>query len=108
VDLGSELGVAGGTGQIVLNGAEALFVGSGLAPRTARGRPGANRVEAILVDGTGPGEWRFTLSSTHQTLSELRVVAGQTVSVSAREVVFSLDGRPGERVVFTFRLEPAP
>jgi hypothetical protein len=38
----------------------------------------------------------------------LRIVAGQTVSVSPNEVVFALSGRPGERIVFSFQLSPAP
>jgi hypothetical protein len=107
--LGSQLTVAGATGQIVLNGVESFFVGPGWTRLAARGRPETNRVEALLVDAEGaPGQWRFDLSATSLQIHGLRVVAGQTVSISPREVVFALSGRPGERVVFSLQLSPAP
>jgi hypothetical protein len=109
VGLDSQLTVPGGTGQIILNGSESSFVGTGPSRITSRGQPGSNRIEALLVDGEGrAGKWRFDLAATRLPVDGLRVVAGQTVSISPREVVFALTGRPGERIVFTFDLPAAP
>jgi len=84
-------------------------VGTGQSRITARGQPGSNRVEALLVDGKSQsGKWRFDLTATRLPVDGLRVVAGQTVSISPSEVVFALSGRPGERIVFSFQLPPAP
>jgi hypothetical protein len=106
--LGSELTVPGATGQIVLNGVESFFVGGGWTWLAARGRPGTNRVEALLVDGSGTsGQWRFDLSGTGLRIDGLQVVAGRTVSISPRQVIFTLSGRPGERIVFSFQLSAA-
>jgi hypothetical protein len=109
VALDSQLAAPGATGQIILNGSEAYFVGAGQSRVSARGRPGTNRVEALLVDGKGePGRWGFDLTATRLPVDGLRIVAGQTVSVSPSTVVFALSGRPGERIVFSFELPPAP
>ncbi|MCG6927420.1 MAG: hypothetical protein LJF30_19195 [Acidobacteria bacterium] len=109
VSLDSQLTVPGATGQIILNGSESSFVGTGHSRITARGQPGSNRIEALLVDGKGEeGSWRFDLTATRLPVEGLRVVAGQTVGVSPSEVVFAFTGRPGERIVFTFELTPAP
>lgn len=109
VGLDSQLTAPGATGQIILNGSEAYFVGAGQSRVSARGQPGTNRVEALLVDGKGqPGRWGFDLTATRRRVDGLRIVAGQTVSVSPSQVVFALSGRPGERIVFSFELPPAP
>jgi len=109
VALDSQLTAPGATGQILVNGSESFFVGTGQSRLAARGLPETNRVEALVVDGKGArGQWRFDLSATRLPVEGLRVVAGQTVSVSPREVVFALSGRPAERIVFSFQLPPAP
>jgi hypothetical protein len=65
------------------------------------------RVEAQLVEAHGrPGTWRFELEPGGEALvrsGSLRVVAGSVVEVGPRAVTFRLQGRAGERVVFTFR-----
>ncbi len=107
--LSSHLTVAGASGQIVLNGVESFFVGTEWSRLSASGRSGTNRVEALLVDGEGsPGEWRFELSAAGLKVDGFRVVAGQVVIVTSREVVFAIAGRPGERIVFSFEIAPTP
>jgi hypothetical protein len=107
IALDSQLTVPGATGQIVVNGSQSHFVGSAPVRVSARGQSGANRVEAVLVAGKGqPGRWRLDLAGSRTPVVGLRIVAGQTVSVSPSEVIFSLSGRPGERIVFTFELPP--
>jgi hypothetical protein len=72
-----------------------------------RVRPGENQVEATLVEGRGAGLWRFELGSVQGFRPEsLRVVAGDAVQASGQTVAFRVLGRPGERMVFAFRIEP--
>ncbi len=101
----SDLAIEGGTGQIVANGAAAVFAGKGRSSAVASGRKGENRIEAQLVQGAGkPGTWRFELSPTASFESgSLRVLAGQVAQVTGDAIVFQLKGTPGERIVFTFR-----
>jgi hypothetical protein len=104
VALASQLEVPGGSGQVVVNGASLAFAGRGRSSALATGRRGENRVEAQLVQGGGPGQWRFELRGSEGfEAGSLRVVAGQVALVANDAIVFSLRGRPGERVVFTFR-----
>ncbi len=71
-------------------------------PLSGRRRSGENRVEATLVQATGqPGLWRFELGAGAS--GSLRVIAGEVTLVTPEAVVFRMKGRPGERVVFTFR-----
>jgi hypothetical protein len=100
----SDLNLPGASGQIVLNGSESAFVGEGPSRANLGGRLGLNRFEAVVGEATSPGEWRLELSSPGREIESLVVVAGQPVQVSPRQVVFALAGRPGERLVFTFRL----
>jgi hypothetical protein len=104
----SELDVADGEGQVVTNGLAASAVRAGLAAMTTEARPGMNRVEAVLVRGAGrPGTWRFDFSGQNAfKAGSLRVIAGTVVLVTGDAVVFRLQGRPGERVVFTFEVQP--
>jgi hypothetical protein len=101
----SQLDVAGATGQVVVNSATAVFAAGGRSTAMALGLRGENRIEAQLVQGSGQsGTWRFELGSTASLEpGSLRVVAGNVALVSGDAVVFRLSGRPGERVVFTFR-----
>jgi hypothetical protein len=101
----SELGVPGGAGQIVANG-EAVFPRTGRSPFAVRLKAGENRVEATLVEARAGGTWRFELGALPGFQPEtLRAVAGDVVQVAADSVTFRLQGRPGERIVFTFRTE---
>jgi len=101
----SELDVPGGTAQVVVNG-EASFPRGGRHPLAFRFTPGANRVEATLVEGRGPGVWRFDVSAAPGLRPEsLRVVAGEVVQAGVVVVGFRLRGRSGERIVFSFEIE---
>jgi hypothetical protein len=108
VAVDSDLTLPGASGQIVLNGSESAFVGEGPSRANLGGRLGLNRVEAVVGEATGPGEWRLELSSPGREIDALVVVVGQPVRVSTREAVFALAGRPGERLVFSFRLVALP
>ena len=104
VAFSSQLDVAGASGQVVVNGSTAVFAGTGRSAAMAVGRRGENRIEAQLVQGGAAGLWRFELGSTASLEpGSLRVVAGNVALVTGDAVVFRLTGRPGERVVFTFR-----
>jgi hypothetical protein len=101
----SELGVPGGAGQVVANG-EAVFPHAGRSPFAVRLKAGENRVEATLVEARAGGTWRFELGALPGFQPEtLRAVAGDVVQLAADSVTFRLQGRRGERVVFTFRTE---
>jgi hypothetical protein len=100
----SRLEVAGGAGQVTLNGAETSFQREGLARGAARLRAGANRIEAQLLDAKGRGgTWRFELAGLALVPGSIRVIAGEVALVTPDAVGFHLKGRPGERVVFSFR-----
>jgi hypothetical protein len=100
----SELTVPGGHGQVVLNGTQAAFPGPFRSALDLRARRGANRLEAVLVQGEGkPGLWRFDLAGIAP--GSLRVVSGEVALVTEDAIVFRLKGRPGERMVFTFSSE---
>lgn len=97
----SDLAVPDGRAQLVVNGKQAVFPGDG--PRAGRlaAVRGENRFEGVLVSATGPGTWRLEVSGEVRPGS-LRVVAGEVESAGGESVTFRLQGRPGERVVFTF------
>jgi len=102
----SELAVPEGRGQVILNGAHALFHGAGLSELRLPVRRGRNRVEALLVSGEGEGGlWRFTLASGRLRVGSLRSVGGEVVAAGPGMVAFGVHGDPGERVVFTFDVE---
>jgi hypothetical protein len=65
--------------------------------------PGENQVEAHLLQSWGrPGSWRFTRSGP----GSVRVLRGEVVEITEGAVTFRLQGRPGEAVAFSFRVEP--
>jgi len=67
---------------------------------------GASVDEAQLVQASGPGTWRFDLSSTRGFVAgSLRVVARQVSLVTGSVLAFRMKGIPGERIVFTFEKE---
>jgi PKD repeat protein len=103
----TQLEVPDGEGQVVMNGRMAAAVRPGLAAMAAEGRKGANRMEAVLVRGAGrPGTWRFDFSGQAAFKpGSLRVVAGTVAVITGDAVVFRLQGKSGERVVFTFEVE---
>jgi hypothetical protein len=102
----SELSVPGGRGQVVMDGAEAVFHAGGTETFSTPTGPGTHRFEATLVDGAGrPGTWRFDLSALGPVPGSLRVVAGEAAVTGPAAVVFRLRGKPGERVVFTFDVQ---
>jgi len=105
----SELSLAAARGQVVVDGAEAVFPSAGIESFTSALGPGPHRFEATLVDDAGEGRrpggaWRFDLSALRLTPGSLRVVAGEAIQLTADAVVFRLRGRAGERVVFAFEL----
>ena len=101
----SELLVSGGAGQVVANG-EASFPRAGRSPFAVRLKRGENRVESTVVEAQTGGTWRFELGSLPGFRPEtLRVVAGEVVQLAGDAVVFRVQGRPGERVVFSFRTD---
>jgi hypothetical protein len=98
----SELSVAGGRGQVVVDGASAVFPAGGLETFSVPVGPGRHRFEATLVDSSGrPGAWRFDLGALGVVPGSLRVVAGEAAVTASAAVAFRLRGKPGERVVFT-------
>jgi hypothetical protein len=105
----SELLAPGGRGQVVVDGAHAVFPAAGTESFTTPLGPGLHRFEATLVGGGSDGRrsggtWRFDLSSLRLAPGSLRIVAGDVVQVGADAVAFRLRGRAGERVVFGFEV----
>jgi hypothetical protein len=99
-----EMAIAGGSGQIVWNGASATYAAEGTTSVQAPLGAGSNRVEALLVSADGkPGVWRFSFAPA---VKGLRPLAGKADSVTPDSITFRLSGRPGERVVFAFESEP--
>jgi hypothetical protein len=105
----SDLQIDGARGQVVVDGADAVFPSAGTQSFTGSLGPGPHRFEATLVDGGGGGgrrggAWRFDLGTLRVQAGSLRVVAGDVEQVAADAVVFRLRGRAGERVVFAFEV----
>jgi len=108
ISISSDLQVPGASGQLVFNGSSVAFAGSGRSARlgVSAGQQGRNRIEAQLVQASGPGTWRFDLSSTRGFVAgSLRVVAGEVSLVTGNVLAFRMKGIPGERIVFTFEKE---
>jgi hypothetical protein len=99
----SRLEIAGGRGQMIVNGTSVFFQQDGVSVQSEAAREDGNRVEGIVVSSDGrPGTWRFDLSSGYEPGS-LVVVAGQARQVTPSSVVFQLSGKAGERLVFAFK-----
>jgi len=101
----SDLRASGGRGQVVVDGAQAVYPDAGTESFTTPLGPGEHRFEATLVAvtaGRGASTWRFDLAPLGVAAGSLRVVAGDVAQVAADTVVFRLRGQAGERVVFTF------
>lgn len=103
----SQLDVAGGRGQVILNGRSVSFPGAGRAHGMGDAARGANRIEAILAEGRGEGGlWQFDLGESEIEAGSLTVVAGEVAELKPQAITFRLKGQAGERVVFTFRPRP--
>jgi len=105
----SELQPPGARGQVVVDGAQAVFPSAGPESFTTPLGPGSHRFEATLVAGRGEGRgsgasWRFDLSSLRLVAGSLRLVSGDVAQLAGDAVVFRLRGRAGERVVFSFEV----
>jgi hypothetical protein len=102
--LTSQLEVPDGEGRVILNGRVVSSVRGGAMRVATERSAGTNRVEGVIVRGSGrPGTWRFDLSG-HGSLrpGSLRVLAGPVVLLAGDGVVFALQGKVGERIAFTF------
>jgi hypothetical protein len=98
-DLG---GAATTTGQVVVNGSTSVYARAGRSHGSAAGRPGVNRLEMQLVQGSGPSQVTFDLRSMPSLVpGSLHVIAGDVAAVSDTAITFRLKGKSGERVVFT-------
>jgi hypothetical protein len=108
----SDLRLEGGRGQVVVDGAEAVFPNAGPESFASALGPGVHRFEATLVDarsdarrdGGAGGTWRFDLSALRLRPGSLRIVAGDVAELAADTVAFRLRARSGERVVLAFEV----
>jgi hypothetical protein len=89
--------------QVIANGTTRVVVREGEMAGLLALADGENRIEATVVRAAGKaGQWRFDLAGAVRPGS-LRVVAGDVVLVTDSEIVFRLQGKTGERVVFAFK-----
>jgi hypothetical protein len=97
-------------GFLVLNDAARIDGISNSTPAVHpfRGRGGENVIEAHLEAAfQETGFWKFDFSGTDRFVSgSLRAQTGTAVSNDGRTLVFRLSGAAGERVRFSFELEP--
>jgi hypothetical protein len=100
--LRSTLELAGGSGQVVVDGRQVSFVER--AATTVNSDAAPQRVEATVVSAQGSaGSWLFDLPAGR---GAPRVIAGQVLEISESRLRFALQGRPGERVVFVWSPRP--
>jgi hypothetical protein len=89
--------------QVMANGTTRVVVREGDMAGLLALADGENRIEATVVRAAGkPGQWRFDLAGAVKPGS-LRVLAGDVVLVTDSEIVFRLQGKTGESVVFVFK-----
>jgi hypothetical protein len=101
----SVLDVADGEGRLAANGGPGVAARAGTTAVASATRAGLNRIEAVLVRSAGrPGSWRFDLAGVRP--GSLRGIIGTVVSITPDSLVFRVEGKPGERVGFTFEFEP--
>lgn len=103
----SQLEVPGGEARVILNGRVVSSVRVGPMPLATERSAGTNHVEGVIVRGSGrPGGWRFDLSG-HRSFrpGSLRALAGAVALLAGDSVVFALQGKPGERIAFTFEAD---
>jgi hypothetical protein len=89
---------------VVINGAAPAFPGRGRGTGIANLVNGENRVEAILVESAGKaGLWRIDFNPSDSIAEgSFRVISGEAVLLGASSATFRVNGREGERIVFTF------
>jgi hypothetical protein len=98
----SDLKLAGGVGQVVINGQIVFFPGEGRADLSVPTQA-QNYVEATVVRGQGrPGTWRLTVSHDTSAVAAVRVIAGEVLSATTDSIVFRLTGEPGQRIALSF------
>jgi hypothetical protein len=101
----STLDVEGARGQLVIDGQSLRYVDRGVARGELAAGSGVRQVVAQLVAARGrAGTWSFRLPTARP--GSVRALAGDAVEVTPDRVTFRLDGRPGERVVFSFETAP--
>jgi hypothetical protein len=100
----SDLTVDHGRLQLIINGAAPVFPGRGRGAGVAGLVNGENRIEAVLVESAGKaGLWRIDLAPSDVIVEgSLRVISGEAVLLGASSATFRLNGREGDRIVFTF------
>jgi hypothetical protein len=102
----THLDAAGAEGRVAVNGA-LTAVRAGRQPIRSVRAAGANLVEATLSKAAAAGTWRFDFAGQPGfKRGTVRAVAGRVAALTPDGIVFALEGKAGERVVFTFELEP--
>lgn len=101
VSWSSSLEVEDGRGRLSF-GAEGRVVGRGRAMGVSTPRSGLNLVEAVLLGGRGIGSWRFEIAGA--VPGSLRPVSGEVLLLTADAIGFRLEGKPGERVAFSYEV----
>lgn len=107
ISLTSLLQVDAATAQLVINDEAVQYQRPGAVAVVTAPRAGRLRIVAQIMSAAGkPGTWTFRLGGT-VIPGSVRVEAGRVLTFSDRMIVFSLDGKPGERVVFSLVLASA-
>jgi len=101
VSWSSSLEIEDGRGRLSF-GAEGRVVPRGRAMGISAPRSGHNLLEAVLLTGRGVGSWRFEIAGA--VPGSLRPVAGEVLLLTADAIVFRLEGKPGERVAFSYEV----
>jgi hypothetical protein len=106
--LESLLSTSGARGSVVFDGVRTEAVEGAIPARVyLPGSTGDREVEAFLVAGGGEGTWSFDFSRCESLVSgSLTPLHGTPVGADSVRIVFRLDGTPGERVAFRYRLSP--
>jgi hypothetical protein len=110
--IASSLELSGrGRGRILVDGTLAGALASGETLNLRRSTSsGVHRIEAVLTTREAPsgepGIWSFDFrNAPGVAVEELRVVEGSILATGPDTISFRLNGDPGERVLFDFRLE---
>ena len=103
IALSSHLDLAGAQAEIQID-EDGVIVPQGVTRLSVRSQGGERTVRGRLASGSAPGTWRFDFQGSDGfDPSSIQIREGNAVQVSAHAVVFQLEGRPGERIAFTFR-----
>jgi hypothetical protein len=102
----SLLAVEGARAQLVFDGSVVRYLESGHGRDALPPQAGRHEAVAQLITANGrAGTWTFRIPARVRPGS-LRPVAGRTAQLTDDTIVFQLQGRAGERVVFSFELVP--